>query len=103
MAHNIQISSAELQIVKEILLRYLPAETKFWVFGSRSKNCAKPFSDLDLALENVNEVKIDQEIIYRLQNDFEHSSLTWTVDVLDLNAVSEEFCKIIKRDKKQII
>jgi predicted nucleotidyltransferase len=103
LINDIQLTETELLTVKSILLKSLPADTKVWVFGSRAKNAAKPFSDLDLALENISGAKIDEEIIYRLQNDFEYPSLPWTVDVLDLNSVSEGFKKIIERDKKKLI
>ncbi len=51
MTGKIDISPDELDIVQAILRAHLPEGTRTWAFGSRVKGAAKPFSDLDLAVE----------------------------------------------------
>jgi predicted nucleotidyltransferase len=96
---KIQIDPAHELIVTHIINTYLPDGIIVWVFGSRATNRAKPFSDLDLALEAIDGTNVDPKIILSLENEFENSNLPWKVDVIDLNSVSETFKEIIKRDR----
>ncbi len=96
MKLNFDISSIEYNIIHSILVEYLNDEYKVWVFGSRAKNQAKYNSDLDLALEY--KTKIDHKILRRLKIEFEESKLAYKVDILDINSISDEFKKIIKKD-----
>ncbi len=97
MKLNFDIKKQEFNIVSSILSRYVPAGCKVWVFGSRVKGQAQDYSDLDLALEA--DKKIDTVIIARLKYNFEESRLPYTVDVLDMNAISEKFQKAIDTHK----
>jgi len=51
MTTKIDISPEQLAIVQGILKDHLPKGTLAWAFGSRVTWTAKPFSDLDIALE----------------------------------------------------
>ncbi len=98
---KIDITAEQYAIVQNILSKNISTHIKVWVFGSRVKNSAKKYSDLDLALENSDGSKIDQKVIFALQTDFEDSDLPWTVDVLDLNNITPEFRRLIEQDKVQ--
>ena len=63
------------------------------VFGSRIKQTAKEWSDLDIAVVAVS--KLEQDILYGLREAFEESDLPIRVDVLDWHAISPEFRAVI--------
>lgn len=97
MKLNFDITPQEFHIVQNILENHLSNDCKVWVFGSRAKNNAQNYSDLDLAIECLN---IDtRQLITRLKDDFTESDLPYTVDVLDINRVEPYFQKIINNKK----
>ena len=65
-----------------------------WVFGSRVKGTAKPYSDLDLVI--VDDQKIPQKCYYQIQDAFEESTLPYRVDVLDWHRISPSFRQVIQ-------
>lgn len=83
-------------VVQGILRRHVP-EYEVWAFGSRAKWTAKEYSDLDLAI--VSDHPVPLKVIAALADDFSESSLPWKVDVVDWATVSDEFQKIIERDR----
>lgn len=97
MTAKIDISPEQLAIVQGILKEHLPKGTLAWAFGSRVTWTAKPFSDLDIALEGADPVPSD--VLIDLEEAFEASDLPWKVDVIDLNAVSPEFRAIVERQR----
>lgn len=97
MTGKIDISPEQLAIVQGILKGHLPKGTLAWAFGSRVTWTAKPFSDLDIALEGADPLPSD--VLIDLEEAFEASDLPWKVDVIDLNAVSPEFRAIVERQR----
>jgi type I restriction enzyme S subunit len=97
MSAKIDISPEQLDIVQAILHAHLPKGTLAWAFGSRATWTAKPFSDLDLAVEGA--APLPLEIMGDLQEAFENSDLPWRVDVIDLKSVSPEFRAIVERQR----
>ncbi|MEP0455738.1 MAG: restriction endonuclease subunit S [Roseibium sp.] len=95
MTGKIDISPPELAIVQGLLKDHLPKGTLAWAFGSRVTWTAKPFSDLDIALEGA--APLPSDVLIDLEEAFEASDLPWKVDVIDLNAVSPEFRAIVER------
>ncbi|MHB9028630.1 MAG: nucleotidyltransferase family protein [Candidatus Latescibacterota bacterium] len=83
-----------LKIIEDILERYAP-EYEVRAFGSRVTRTAKKHSDLDLAV--AGRERIDPKRLDRLKEAFEESDLPFRVDVLDWNAISPEFRKIIEK------
>ncbi len=65
-------------------------------FGSRIKQTAKKWSDLDLAV--VGSAKMERNALYDLKEAFEESVLSIQVDVLDWYAISPEFQAVINED-----
>ena len=95
MTAKIDISPEQLAIVQGVLKAHLPKGTLAWAFGSRVTWTAKPFSDLDIALEGA--APLAPDVLIDLEEAFEASDLPWKVDVIDLNAVSPEFRAIVER------
>ena len=90
----VDIRPDHLEIVQEILRVHLPAGFKVWVFGSRANWTTKDSSDLDLAVEGA--VRLDHKSMIGLEVAFEESDLPYTVDVVDLKAVSSGFRQIVE-------
>ena len=93
----VDIRPDHLEIVQDILREHLPAGVKVWVFGSRANWTTKDSSDLDLALEG--ESKLSHKMLGALKDAFEDSTLPYTVDVVDLNAVGHAFEQIVKEQR----
>jgi predicted nucleotidyltransferase len=87
-----------LDLVKQILKNTLQDEigVTVYAFGSRVKQKAKEFSDLDLAVDKHGEKATG--FVCRLLGDFEESNLPFKVDVIDLNGISKSFYEAIKND-----
>ena len=90
----VDIRPDDLAIVQEILRAHLPVGFKVWVFGSRANWTTKDSSDLDLAVEGA--AKLDHKAMVGLEVAFEESDLPYTVDVVDLKAVSSGFRQIVE-------
>ncbi len=94
---EIVVRPEDREIVRTILARHLPPETKVWVFGSRARgDRVRRGSDLDLAVDAGTELTIRMQAL--LADDFLESLLPYTVDVLDLQIVSPSFKKLIEPD-----
>ncbi len=93
----VDIHPGDLMLVQDILRRHLPAGFCVWVFGSRAQGTAKNTSDLDLALAGP--VALGHTDALRLEIAFEESNLPYTVDLVDLAAVSDSFRQIVERQK----
>lgn len=87
-----------IDFILEILNKHL-TDTKYYIFGSRSKGTDKQYSDIDLALDYGN--KIDTKIISKIQIELENSILPYEVDIVDLNSINENFKNLIKDDLKE--
>lgn len=97
MVSSVDIRSDHLRIVQDILCTHLPSGVKVWVFGSRATWATKDSSDLDLAVES--DTPLDFRTINILQDAFEDSSLPYTVDVVDINQISDSFRQIVEAHK----
>lgn len=84
----LQLSDIERELVIQILKQHLP-HAKFWLFGSRITNSAKPYSDLDIAI--IQDKPIDLVKLGDLEEDFANSSLPFKVDLIDWQRISPEF------------
>lgn len=89
----IAIEKEQLEIVKKILRKYVP-NAEIRIFGSRYKHTNKEYSDIDIAI--VQKEKISIELYSILKEAFEESNLKYRVDLVDWNALTEEFKKIIE-------
>ncbi len=86
------IKEKHLHIIKDILQKY---PYRFYVFGSRAKGNAKPFSDIDLCFFD----NIPEREILLLEEEFEESDLPYKVDLVNGQTCDPEFKAVILRDK----
>jgi predicted nucleotidyltransferase len=84
----IDIREDVLKSVKDILAKYVP-ECEVRAFGSRVNWTARSTSDLDLVV--VSTEKINWKKMAGLKAAFEESKIPFRVDVLDWNAIPENF------------
>lgn len=98
MHKGICMTDHQIQIVRAILKKILPLESKVWVFGSRAKGKIKPFSDLDLAIDCL-EKPLSIEIMADLREAFDESNLPYKVDIVDMNSTTPEFLEAIHADR----
>lgn len=97
MTLPIDIRPCDLNIVQDILCNTLPKGAKVWVFGSRATWTTKDSSDLDLAIDAGR--PLTRQESGSLSEAFDESNLPYKVDIVDMQTVSENFKKIIERDK----
>ncbi len=93
----VDIRPDHLEIVRGILRAHLPAGFRAWAFGSRANWTATDASDLDLAVAGP--TRLDYRAVTDLEIAFEESELPYTVDVVDLNAVSQGFRQIVEAQR----
>lgn len=95
----INIEPQYLEIVRQILLKHVP-KAHVWVFGSRITGKFKKYSDLDLAIINAKPLTLSE--ITELKEAFVESDLPFRVDIVDWNAISEEFRAVIARSYEEL-
>ena len=88
------ISNEHLKIIRDLLGKHVP-EVEVRAFGSRVNGHAKPHSDLDIAL--MTSTVLSPSAIALLKADFSESDLPFKVDVLDWQAISDSFRKLIEQ------
>ena len=79
----------------EIISQHLPS-AQIFLFGSRARKDNTPQSDIDIAIDNKN--KIEFFILSTIKETIDESTIPFTVDVIDLNNISEEFKNQILKD-----
>ena len=89
----IDISAGDLKTVREILAAHVP-DCEVWAFGSRATWTAKVSSDLDIAV--IAEAPLSATVLADLRDAFRESDLPFKVDVVEWNATSQSFRKIIE-------
>jgi type I restriction enzyme S subunit len=93
---TIDIDPRDWVDVVRILHEQVPA-IEVWAFGSRAKQAAKPYSDLDLALITSQPMPLAQ--LAAITDAFANSDLSIRVDLVDWATTSDVFRKIIQQDK----
>jgi predicted nucleotidyltransferase len=88
----INVPARHLETIRRILAEYV-GDCEVRAFGSRVCQMAKEHSDLDVAV--VAAEKMKRRTKMRLREAFEESDLPFQVDVIEYNAVSDEFRAII--------
>lgn len=95
---NIDIAPEHLQIVQIILQKNLPIDAQVWIFGSRAKKAKRKHSDLDLLIALGNK-HLPSSVIINLTEAFDESDLPYKVDIVDWNAISENFRNSIQEQR----
>ena len=83
----IDLDEKYITFIKETIIKYLP-DCSIYLFDSRTKGCEKKYSDIDIALNCNN---LNENIMLKIKNEFENSTLPYEVDIVDLNNISEVF------------
>jgi predicted nucleotidyltransferase len=96
----IDVAPEHLEILLALLSKYLP-DCEARVFGSRFSGTAKSYSDLDLAVVGQN--TLDWRVLAELKEAFQESELPFRVDMLDWNAISNEFRTVIEKSGYEVI
>lgn len=85
------MSNQEKKILTQILSKY---PYQFYAYGSRVKNQAKKYSDLDICFYG----EIPWNILSHIQEDLEESDLPFKVDLVAWEWMGPEFQELIKPD-----
>ncbi len=86
------------EIKKQLILiiqKYLPG-CKIYLFGSRAKGTYIGGADIDLALDFGN--KIDWQILARIHDSIEATTVPVFVDLVDVYSVESNFLEAIKKE-----
>jgi len=79
--------------IKKIIYSFLdPKEYRVFVFGSRTTERARKFSDIDIGIKSSKPIPWWK--LSAIEEAFEESDLPYTVDVVDFNLVSEKFRQV---------
>jgi predicted nucleotidyltransferase len=82
-----------LQKAVEIIIKYLP-DVKIYLFGSRAKGTAKPYSDFDIAIEWKE--RIPPYTMAKIREELDKLPTLKSFDLIDLKRVSGDFSKTIR-------
>ena len=93
---GLQVSDSEWQQISAILQRYL-SQYEVWAFGSRVKDHAKAYSDLDLAI--ISDTPLPLALLAEVAEAFSESDLPWKVDLVDWATTSQRFRQVIAEQK----
>ena len=88
------------RLVRGILAAHLPQDSTAWVFGSRATGRARPFSDLDLAIDAGRRLTLDE--IAGMVEAFTESDLPYKVDVVDWHGIDERFRQLIMAERREL-
>ncbi|GHV86868.1 hypothetical protein AGMMS50255_1640 [Spirochaetia bacterium] len=94
---GIDIQKDVQDILTAVLKTHLTNGEEVYVFGSRVKGAAGKYSDLDIAIDG-NGKKLDFSLECALKGDLEESDIPYRVDIIDLNAITPQFRKLIQDD-----
>jgi uncharacterized protein len=90
------MTEQDKQKLIKIITKYLP-QAQIYLFGSRARKDNSPRSDIDIAIDNKN--KIDNLTLSNIREEIEESTIPFTVDIVDLNNISEDLKTQILKDK----
>ena len=97
----LDLNKCELDEARSILRQYLQPGVEVFAYGSRTKQSARQFSDLDLVIRA--ELPISQTIVAVIRESFSESNLPFKTDLSDWSDMSLEFQNHIEGDLVQII
>ncbi|HET8996409.1 MAG TPA: nucleotidyltransferase domain-containing protein [Acetobacteraceae bacterium] len=95
MTAALDLSDADLAILRAVLEQHLPNGARVFVFGSRAHGGARQYSDLDLAL--AWDQPLGLELIGSIAEALSESDLPYKVDLVDLSTVDPSFRDRIAR------
>ena len=96
MTVALDIRPEHAAILLSVLRQHLPLGARAFVFGSRAHGAARPYSDLDLALEWTQPLGL--ALVGQIAEALSESDLPYKVDCVDLLTVESAFRKRIAAD-----
>jgi uncharacterized protein len=96
----VDVPAGHRRLVLSILAAHLPPGSAAWVFGSRATGRARPFSDLDLAIDAGRRLTLDE--VASLAEAFSESDLPDKVDVVDWRGIDERFRQMIMAERAEL-
>jgi uncharacterized protein len=96
----IELEPRYLAVVRDILRRHAQGY-EVWVFGSRAKGGAKPYSDLDLLF--CGDAPVPTLTMGDLREAFDESSLPFQVDLADWHRIDDAFKEIIQEKHEVLV
>ncbi len=78
----------------EIIIKYLP-DAKVYLFGSRARGTAKPYSDFDIAIEWKE--KIHLSTMAKIREELDKLPTLKSFDLIDLKRVSGNFIETVRK------
>jgi len=91
----IHLTNVERGIIYDILSQY---DGEVFAFGSRVKGTHHQFSDLDICYMK----KIPNNVLSKINEDFEESNLKFKIDFVNFNLCDSDFKKLIQSDMVQL-
>lgn len=88
----IDLEQKYIEFIKETVSSMLH-NYKLYIFGSRVKNRAKKYSDIDLAIDFQ---ELTPQTKSKLEATFDNSTLPYEIDIIDLNSIDDKFKNLIK-------
>lgn len=88
----INLEDQYFTVLKDIIRSYIP-DSKVILYGSRTKNKCKIYSDIDIAVIGKN--KLDEKLKRDMVEAFDESKLPYRVDIVDWFDLDDDFKKII--------
>lgn len=93
----VDIMPEHYALVTHILKCHLPPTAMVWVFGSRAKGTARPYSDLDLLIDAGQPLSLS--VRANLAYDFDESNLPYKVDIVDNATIDNAFRTTIEAER----
>jgi len=84
--------------ITDIIKGYLKENYKIFLFGSFAKNKALTTSDIDIGI--LGETKVPWSTMVKIKEEIDKIPTLRSIDLVDLNAVSENFKNNVLRNAK---
>ena len=95
------LDSTQLRILEDLVVNPLKRKkAKVWIFGSRAKGTAQPFSDVDLMYEPSE--PLPKGFIFEITTQLEESNFNYKLDLVERNDVALSYKENIQASKIEI-
>lgn len=81
-------------LIKKILVKYLPKDAKAFIFGSSLKS--GDFADVDVGIKGGELNKVE---LMKAEEELEEAYIPYKVDLVDFNKVNKKFENAVFKDK----
>ena len=89
---SVSFVAQSIEKTRRIVLKYAPAETRIFLFGSRARGQGLRGSDVDVGF--LGKKPVEKIYFSRIHQELEESSVPFQVDLVDFFGKSERFRKI---------